>query len=295
MRFDSKEPIPVVDSVKILLVGDGGGSLSRIHQLLSASDLASYNVDCVTTSVEIINRLRENSHDVCIVDSIEVSKPWNNEDLKLRVGRAVQHYEDNKRRHALVAANERLSTRLKDMKLGFIRAFAGVLKLNDEYTYAHGSRVGKIASIIGKKIGLGDELLTNLTAAAFLHGLLLCAGTVCRGFAAPLAESLRLSGSSAIETRGCAWRLRHSLSFTGVPGKAEPFRKGCGKAAVNWTSAFFAVNAAFFSFLSSNLPACSCRLLLPPLCLPGLTKASENRNHYPITVLSQLRNRIYEE
>src|SRR6267142_4814204 len=289
------EAIKLLDQhdVAVIVTDQRMSPMTGIELLKKTADRRPHMVRILLTGYTDVYALMEAIN--CGLVYTYVSKPWNNEDLKLRVGRAVQHYEDNKRRHALVAANERLSTRLKDMKLGFIRAFAGVLKLNDEYTYAHGSRVGKIASIIGKKIGLGDELLTNLTAAAFFQGLLLCAGTVCRGFAAPLAESLRLSGSSAIETRGCAWRLRHSLSFTGVPGKAEPFRKGCGKAAVNWTSAFFAVNAAFFSFLSSNLPACSCRLLLPPLRLPGLTKVSENRNHYPITVLSQLRNRIYEE
>ena len=72
MEFDSKEGIPVVNSVRILLVGDVSGSLNRIHQLLSESDLASCYLNCVTTSIEIANRLRENSHDVCILDSIEL-------------------------------------------------------------------------------------------------------------------------------------------------------------------------------------------------------------------------------
>src|SRR6476620_11092665 len=46
-----------------------------------------------------------------------VSKPWNNEDLKLRVSRAVEHYENNKLQHSLAANNERLNARLKDMRL----------------------------------------------------------------------------------------------------------------------------------------------------------------------------------
>jgi PAS domain S-box-containing protein len=72
MKFDSKERIPVVNSMKILLVGDGSGSLGRIHQLLSESDLASCYLDCVTTPIETADRFRENSHDVCIIDSIEL-------------------------------------------------------------------------------------------------------------------------------------------------------------------------------------------------------------------------------
>src|SRR5204862_3213467 len=44
-----------------------------------------------------------------------VSKPWNNDDLKLRVARAVEHYENNKLQHSLVANNERLKARIKEM------------------------------------------------------------------------------------------------------------------------------------------------------------------------------------
>src|SRR6202171_5100042 len=37
-----------------------------------------------------------------------ISKPWNNEDLKLKVSRALEEYENNKKRHALTVANNRL-------------------------------------------------------------------------------------------------------------------------------------------------------------------------------------------
>jgi len=165
------EAIKLLDQhdVAVIVTDQRMSPMTGIELLKRTADRRPHMVRILLTGYTDVDALVEAIN--CGLVYTYVSKPWNNEDLKLRVGRAVQHYEDNKRRHALVAANERLSTRLKDMKLGFIRAFAGVLKLNDEYTYAHGSRVGKIASIIGKKIGLGEELLTNLTAAAFLHEL----------------------------------------------------------------------------------------------------------------------------
>jgi len=46
-----------------------------------------------------------------------VSKPWNNDELKLKVGRAREHYENNKKRHSLTLANERLLQRLKDIEI----------------------------------------------------------------------------------------------------------------------------------------------------------------------------------
>src|SRR5205085_5383554 len=57
-----------------------------------------------------------------------VSKPWNNDDLKLRVSRAVEHYENNKRQNSLIATNERLNSRMKERQLGFVRARASMLQ-----------------------------------------------------------------------------------------------------------------------------------------------------------------------
>lgn len=100
-----------------------------------------------------------------------INKPWNNDDLKLRVSRAVEHYETNKRQHLLAANNERLNSRLKEMKLGFVRAMASVVQLKDEFLYEHGSRVSKYSISLGEKLGLGPELMLDLTAAAFLHDI----------------------------------------------------------------------------------------------------------------------------
>lgn len=100
-----------------------------------------------------------------------VSKPWNNDDLKLRVSRAVEHYENNKRQHSLAANNERLAARIKEMRLGFVRAIAGILQLRDPYLCQHAVRVSRYAGLIGERLGLSENLLSDLTAAAFLHDL----------------------------------------------------------------------------------------------------------------------------
>src|SRR6267142_336201 len=47
-----------------------------------------------------------------------ISKPWNNDDLKVKVALALEEYENNKKRHALKVANDRLNQRLAEMKLG---------------------------------------------------------------------------------------------------------------------------------------------------------------------------------
>jgi len=44
-----------------------------------------------------------------------VTKPWNNDDLRLTVSRALEHFEANKTRHNLGMANHRLRERLKEI------------------------------------------------------------------------------------------------------------------------------------------------------------------------------------
>lgn len=100
-----------------------------------------------------------------------ISKPWTNDDLKLRVSRAVEHYENNKFRHSLAANNERLNARLKEMRLGLIRTVARILQLRDPYLSLHAVRVSKYAEMLGEKLGLNEELLWDMMAASFLHDL----------------------------------------------------------------------------------------------------------------------------
>jgi DNA-binding NtrC family response regulator len=45
-----------------------------------------------------------------------IIKPWNNEDLKTTVTRALQHYEANKESYELKLANERLVSRMKEIQ-----------------------------------------------------------------------------------------------------------------------------------------------------------------------------------
>ena len=100
-----------------------------------------------------------------------VTKPWNNNDLKVLVARALEYYENNKNRNTLALANERLALRLEQMKLGVVCALADTLRAIDEYDYYHAVRVSEYAGALGKMMGLSDEKQQELTAAALLHNL----------------------------------------------------------------------------------------------------------------------------
>jgi DNA-binding NtrC family response regulator len=45
-----------------------------------------------------------------------VTKPWSNEELRLTVSRALEHYETNKARHEFEMMNQRLIARLREIQ-----------------------------------------------------------------------------------------------------------------------------------------------------------------------------------
>ena len=100
-----------------------------------------------------------------------VTKPWNNEDLRLTVERALQHYEANKSQHELTLANRRLSARLQEMTRGFVRTVADALEAKDAYVHGHARRVSGYATAVGRRMNLDPEALEQLRLAAFLHDI----------------------------------------------------------------------------------------------------------------------------
>lgn len=100
-----------------------------------------------------------------------VTKPWSNEDLKLTVSRALEHYETRRGRHELSRANERLQARLKGLTEGFVRAIVDALEAKDEYVHGHARRVSGYSIAIARRMGLGEEDIERLHLAALLHDI----------------------------------------------------------------------------------------------------------------------------
>lgn len=100
-----------------------------------------------------------------------LTKPWNNEELRQTVARALQHYEANRSRHDLELANERLWARLQEMTRGFVRAIADALDAKDEYVHGQARRTCGYALATGRRMGLDRESLDELALAAFLHDI----------------------------------------------------------------------------------------------------------------------------
>jgi putative nucleotidyltransferase with HDIG domain len=98
-----------------------------------------------------------------------VTKPWQDEDMRLTVVRALQHYEVTRSRHEADETNKRLARRLREMTRGVVRAIADTLEAKDRYVYGHARRVTGYASAIGRRMRLSTFHLEQLNLAALLH------------------------------------------------------------------------------------------------------------------------------
>src|ERR1043166_5949693 len=100
-----------------------------------------------------------------------VTKPWNNDQLRLTVARAVEHYEQTRSRHELELANRRLSARLQQMTRAVVRSITGALEAKDEHLYGHARRVGGYSVATGRRLRLDTAALEQLSLAATLHDI----------------------------------------------------------------------------------------------------------------------------
>jgi putative two-component system response regulator len=97
------------------------------------------------------------------------TKPWDDEDLRRTVVRALQHYEVTRSRHEAEETNKRLARRLRAMTRGVVRAIADTLEAKDRYVYGHARRVSGYATAIGRRMRLGVGALEQISLAALLH------------------------------------------------------------------------------------------------------------------------------
>jgi putative nucleotidyltransferase with HDIG domain len=97
------------------------------------------------------------------------TKPWDDEDIRLTVARALQHYEAVKSSHEAEETNKRLARRLRAMTRGVVRAIADTLEAKDRFVYGHARRVSGYASAIGRRMRLGVPALEQISLAALLH------------------------------------------------------------------------------------------------------------------------------
>ena len=155
--------------VAILITDQRMPQMTGIELLKQSWELRPHMVRILLTGYTDVEALVEAIN--CGLVYMYVTKPWKNDELMLKVSRAAEHYENNKKQGALTVAIERLNLRLNELKLSLVSILAEALKAKDEYEHEHASRVAGYATAIAEKLGLSDEDRNELAAAALLHNL----------------------------------------------------------------------------------------------------------------------------
>ena len=172
----AEEALELLDQheVAVIITDQRMPSMTGVELLKRSADRRPHMVRILLTGYTDLEALVEAVN--CGLVYMYVSKPWNNDDLKLRVSRAVQHYETNKRQHLLTANNERLNTRIQELKLSFVRAIAAMVQMQDEAHYAHATRVSKYVASLAEKLNLSAEQMVDLDVAAYINDVRIIAG-----------------------------------------------------------------------------------------------------------------------
>jgi len=100
-----------------------------------------------------------------------IQKPWDAEDLKLTVKRALETFDLRHRNTQLVIQLQSALGELELSSMSTIRALADALDAKCDYTSGHSLRVSRYAVTIGKRIGLTEQELRDLEIAGILHDI----------------------------------------------------------------------------------------------------------------------------
>jgi DNA-binding NtrC family response regulator len=101
--------------VAILISDQRMPMMTGIELLKKTAKLRPHMVRILLTGYTDVEALVEAIN--CGLVYMYIPKPWNNDELKHKVRRACEHYENNKKRNYLELSNKRLLQRLKDIEM----------------------------------------------------------------------------------------------------------------------------------------------------------------------------------
>ncbi len=209
------------EGYNILTASSGGEGLEKIAQTPVDLILSDQRMPQMS-GVEFLREVRKTSPDTvriiltgyadvqAAMDAINqgevyrfITKPWNEQELKLTVKRALEQRDlllENRRLNELIkrqndelmelnrnlerkvqertqeirAKNEELSRLYGGLEKNFldsIRVFASLVELRDSYTGSHSKRVAAFSKSIAEKWGLEEKEILDVEIAAILHDI----------------------------------------------------------------------------------------------------------------------------
>jgi len=100
-----------------------------------------------------------------------VPKPWDADELKVTVRRALESYDLKRHNERLIEELKGALMELENLSLGTIRALADALDAKCDYTAGHSVRVSRYAVAIGLAMSLNEEQLKDIELAGILHDI----------------------------------------------------------------------------------------------------------------------------
>ncbi len=100
-----------------------------------------------------------------------IPKPWDADELKLTVRRALEAYELKEKNELLLAELRAAMAQLEEFSMGTIRALADALDAKCDYTSGHSLRVSRYALGLGKALALPADQLRDIELAGIMHDI----------------------------------------------------------------------------------------------------------------------------
>lgn len=100
-----------------------------------------------------------------------IQKPWDAEDLRLTVRRALEAWDLKNRNEELVSELQAALKELENISVGTIVALANALDAKCDYTSGHSLRVSRYSVCIGRKLGFTPDELKDIELAGILHDI----------------------------------------------------------------------------------------------------------------------------
>ncbi len=100
-----------------------------------------------------------------------IAKPWDANELKLTVRRALEAYDLKARNEDLLIELRNALAQLEELSMGTIRTLADALDAKCDYTSGHSLRVSRYAVGIAKVMSLPADDLRDIELAGILHDI----------------------------------------------------------------------------------------------------------------------------
>ncbi len=100
-----------------------------------------------------------------------VPKPWDADELRITVRRALEAYELREKNDGLLIELRDALARLEEVSMGTIRALSDALDAKCDYTSGHSLRVSRFSVGIAKQMNLSAEEQREIELAGILHDI----------------------------------------------------------------------------------------------------------------------------